>query len=63
MKEPKLPIANDGVYPRCVWCNGENYAPAVIEYSLGKVPCWQCGKVLPDSYVKLEDPEAKDENA
>lgn len=52
IRKPEL----DGVYPRCVWCNGENYAMAVIEYSKGKIPCAAvggCGKYLPKEYVKL----------
>lgn len=46
----------DGVYPRCVWCGGENYMPAVIAYSKGKMACASvngCGKKLPKEYIKL----------
>lgn len=54
--QPICPIAADGIYPHCVWCNGENYGPAVIDYSKGKIPCAStnnCGKYLPKEYVKL----------
>ena len=50
------PITKDGIYPRCVMCNGENYAPRVIQYSKGKIACAaanSCGKKLPKEYVKL----------
>lgn len=46
----------DGVYPRCVWCDGEIYGPAVYDYSLGKIGCGAvngCGKKLPKEYIKL----------
>lgn len=42
----------DGIYPHCVWCNGENYRPNVIPYSKGKSACHNCGKYLPKEYVK-----------
>lgn len=54
--QPIRQPAYDGVYPRCVWCGGENYGPAVIEYSNGKIPCASvnnCGKYLPKEYIKL----------
>lgn len=60
MSKPIRKPEKDGVYPRCVWCGGENYAPNVIDYSLGKSACHQCGKLLPSSYVKLKDPEDKE---
>lgn len=53
-------VDEHGIYPRCVWCNGENYLPAVINYSKGKTPCAAaggCGKYLPKSYIKLDEPE------
>lgn len=49
--------SSDGIYPRCVYCLGENYTPAVLEYSKGKIPCAAvngCGKFLPKEYIKLE---------
>lgn len=51
---PKLPRSSDGIYPRCVWCDGENYGPAVFAYSLGETPCAAaggCGKTIPESYI------------
>ena len=53
---PQLPPSRDGVYPRCVWCDGENYAPAVMAYSKGLISCPSvnnCGKKLPKEYIKL----------
>jgi hypothetical protein len=50
---PKLPKTEDGIYPRCVWCGGEGYAPAVIEYSRRLAPCYICGLKLPPEYVSL----------
>lgn len=53
--EPKLPPSADGIYPRCVWCNGENWAVAVLAYSLGEVPCAAvggCGRKVPADYIK-----------
>lgn len=58
-KEPLFKPASDGVYPRCVWCNGEIYGPAVIDYSTGKIGCGAangCGEKIPDSYIKLVNP-------
>lgn len=52
VREPEA----DGAYPRCVWCGGENYGPAVIAYSKGKIACPSvndCGKKLPKGYIKL----------
>jgi hypothetical protein len=49
----------DGIYPRCVWCNGENYLPAVMAYSRGEVSCAAaggCGRYLPPEYVKITAP-------
>lgn len=60
--KPLLSDSTDGVYPRCVWCNGEIYGPAVIDYSLGKIPCAAvdgCGLYLPDGYIKLVQPESE----
>lgn len=55
MNEPKpeLPPSRDGIYPRCVWCGGENYALAVLAYSAGQTPCaaiYSCGLYLPEHY-------------
>jgi hypothetical protein len=50
---PELPPSRDGIYPRCVWCNGENYLPAVLVYSRGDIPCaavYSCGLYLPEDY-------------
>jgi hypothetical protein len=53
---PELPMrgkARDYIYPRCVWCNGENYALAVLAYSCGEIPCAAaagCGRFLPEDY-------------
>lgn len=47
--------SHDGIYPRCVWCRGENYALAVIAYSRGEIPCastTNCGRYLPADYIK-----------
>lgn len=47
--------SHDGIYPRCVYCNGENYALAVLAYSNREVPCASvrsCGRLLPESYVR-----------
>lgn len=55
---PKLGRSRDGIYPRCVWCNGENYAPAVLAYSARETPCAAaggCGKYLPADYLGLKD--------
>lgn len=51
---PTMPPNRDGIYPRCVWCRGENYALAVLAYSAGEHACAayrSCGKHLPDSYI------------
>ena len=37
MSKPVLGKSRDGIYPRCVWCNGENYGPLVFPYSLGEL--------------------------
>lgn len=53
--EPRLKPSRDGIYPRCGWCNGENYALAVVAYSSGEIPCTAvggCGRRLPASYVR-----------
>lgn len=53
---PIKPPSKDGVYPRCVWCGGENQMGAVIDYSKGKIACASvnnCGKYLPEEYVKI----------
>lgn len=57
MTEPILPKASDGIYPRCVWCCGENYMLAVIAYSTRKTPCAAvraCARYLPEDYVVQE---------
>lgn len=54
--KPINPQELDGIYRRCVWCNGEIYAPAVIAYSKGEIVCGAvngCGKFLPKEYIKL----------
>jgi len=54
LTEPVLPTASDGIYPRCVWCRGENYALAVIAYSAGEIACAavrSCGRKLPEDYI------------
>lgn len=66
--KPIRPPARDGIYPRCVWCNGENYALAVLPYSRGEHPCAAvggCGRMLPTDYVKLplSDPGEDDRAA
>lgn len=53
VQQPILKPTYDGIYPHCVWCNGENYIPNVIDYSKGTSACHQCGKLLPKEYVKL----------
>ena len=53
---PVLAKSKDGIYPRCVWCNGENWAMAVIAYSKGAAACAAvngCGRYLPDEYITL----------
>lgn len=58
--------SHDGIYPRCVWCRGENYALAVLAYSHRVIPCASvnnCGRYLPESYTTLGgdlDPLADD---
>lgn len=52
-EEPQLGISHDRLYPRCVWCRGENYMLAVLAYSAGEVPCAAvngCGRFLPVNY-------------
>lgn len=52
--QPIRPRSHDGIYPRCVWCNGENYTLAVLAYSRGEIPCTAaggCGRKLPADYV------------
>ncbi len=52
---PVLPVARDGIYPRCVHCRGENYVLAVLAYSRREIPCAAvggCGLLLPESYVR-----------
>jgi hypothetical protein len=53
MDNLKMLPSRDGIYPRCVYCGGENYAVAVLAYSNGEIPCASvndCGRYLPDSY-------------
>lgn len=55
---PVRPKAADGMYPRCVWCNGEIYGPAVWDYSHGCVPCGSvsgCGKRVPPDYIPYSE--------
>lgn len=52
---PAIGPAPDGIYPRCVYCRGENYALAVLDYSRGRAPCAAvrgCGRYLPGSYTR-----------
>jgi hypothetical protein len=63
VQRPKGGRSRDGIYPRCVWCNGENYMPAVIAYSRGEIPCastTNCGRFLPDDYLKHTQPKDDD---
>lgn len=46
IRKNTLKDLQDGIYPRCVWCNGENYGPSVIAYSEGKANCYQCHKFI-----------------
>ncbi len=53
---PLLAKSHDSIYPRCVWCRGENYRPAVLAYSTGEIPCAAaggCGRYLPVEYRGL----------
>ena len=62
--EPTRKPSEDGIYPRCVYCEGEIYGPIVYDYSLGKVPCGAvdgCGRMLPDSYVKVHEGDSPHE--
>lgn len=54
--QPQMPVSRDRVYPRCVWCRGENYVLAVLAYSRGEIPCAAvsgCGRYLPEEYRKV----------
>lgn len=56
--QPLVSPSRDGIYPRCVWCWGENYVLAVLAYSAGQVPCASvnsCGKYLPDDYIVTKE--------
>lgn len=60
--KPLLRPSRDGFYPRCVWCGGENYMPAVIDYSAGLRPCAAvhgCGRYLPAPYIAVENGAAR----
>lgn len=51
--QPLIRISHDRIYPRCVWCRGENYMMAVLAYSAGDIPCAAaggCGRFLPVEY-------------
>lgn len=65
MRLPRMGKARDGIYPRCVYCCGENYAPLVIAYSAGEVCCAAssgCGRYIPEDYVvEQPEPEGEDE--
>lgn len=53
MTEPVMPISHDRIYPRCVYCRGENWAMAVMAYSAGDIPCAAaggCSQYLPIEY-------------
>ncbi len=61
-EDPTLKPSKDGIYPRCVYCNGEIYGPAVYPYSLGEIGCGAvngCGKKLPDEYIKIKEERAR----
>jgi hypothetical protein len=54
MTNELLPVSRDGIYPRCVYCRGENHAFAVLAYSNRERPCAArrgCGRLLPETYV------------
>lgn len=58
--EPLFGVSHDRIYPRCVWCRGENYALAVLAYSAGQIPCAAvrgCGRYLPEHYRRAADCE------
>lgn len=58
--EPVRGISYDRIYPRCVWCNGENYALAVLAYSRGEYHCAavpSCGRYLPQEYRLTDQQE------
>jgi hypothetical protein len=58
IETPKRGKSHDGIYPRCVWCEGENYCLAVLAYSRGETPCAAvggCGRYLPADYVSLDE--------
>lgn len=53
--EPVLMPSRDGIYPRCVYCDSENPALAVLAYSRREIPCaaaHSCGRSLPAEYVR-----------
>lgn len=55
---PVMPRARDGIYPRCVWCRGENYVLSVLAYSAGLAPCGAvggCGRYLPEEYIAARE--------
>jgi hypothetical protein len=57
---PQMRPSWDGIYPRCVWCRGENYGLAVLAYSRGEQPAAAvggCGRYLPDGYRKAAGTE------
>lgn len=59
---PVRRVAPGGIYPRCVWCDGEQYMRAVLDYSTRRCPCTAahgCGRYLPESYVRYQ-PEGED---
>lgn len=61
---PVRGISWDRIYPRCVWCDGENYALAVIAYSRREIPCAAvggCGRYLPKGYGKVIVDDEADE--
>lgn len=57
VEQPIRPIDKFGIYARCVWCNGEMYAPNVMAYSKGESACHLCGKLLPPEYITLKRKE------
>lgn len=61
MTDLKVLPSKDGIYPRCVYCRGENYALAVLAYSSGEIPCASvngCERYLPKSYRRYDESQA-----
>lgn len=40
------------MFPRCPFCNQEQYGPGVFAFSHAIAPCWSCGeRVTPETYA------------